>query len=66
LEDQLSIVESRIHFKEDDSAPLTKINELSDKMEEAGITTNRHTTQTAKDVEVLFDQVNYFFFLFLI
>eukprot|EP01090_Pellita_catalonica_P017064 TRINITY_DN5077_c0_g1_i2.p1 TRINITY_DN5077_c0_g1~~TRINITY_DN5077_c0_g1_i2.p1 ORF type:complete len:1314 (-),score=365.62 TRINITY_DN5077_c0_g1_i2:124-3771(-) len=56
LEDQLKVVEERISAFESDSAKVTEIKGWNDKLEAAEITTNRHTTLTLKDVELLWEQ----------
>jgi len=60
LRDQLTFVEGKIGTVETDGASLSEINALQAKMDEAGITNNRHTLLTAKDCEVLWAQYTQF------
>jgi len=60
LRDQLAFVEGKIASVEADGASLKDINALQAKMDEAGITNNRHTLLTAKDCEVLWQQYTQF------
>jgi hypothetical protein len=54
LEDQLKYVEERIANLQKDSK-VKEITESNKKLDAAGITNNKYTTLTAKDVEVLWD-----------
>jgi len=56
LEDQLHFVDSRISSADSDSSKLPEIKVASDKIENAGISNNRHTTITLKDLEVQWKQ----------
>jgi Ca2+-binding EF-hand superfamily protein len=56
LEEQLAFVKTCLDNLEAESTPLASIQITFGKIETAGITNNRHTTLTAKDVEVQFDQ----------
>jgi len=60
LEDQLKFVKDRIHGFSSETAPLSTINDLNHKMDEAGITYNKHTTLAARDVEVQCQQYQSF------
>jgi len=60
LRDQLTFVEGKIGSVAQDGASLAEINSLQAKMDEAGITNNRHTLLTAKDCEVLWEQYTQF------
>ena len=60
LEQQLQYVIGKIQGMGGRRAELAKIQEASAKMDQAGITNNRHTTLTAKDVEVLLEQFGLF------
>jgi len=60
LEDQLKYVEERTTNLTADGAKLKNISELNQKIDAAGITNNRHTTLTSKDVEVLWEQYSSF------
>jgi Ca2+-binding EF-hand superfamily protein len=56
LEEQLGFVQTCLDNLEEESKPLASIQITFGKIEAAGITNNRHTTLTAKDVEVQFEQ----------
>jgi len=56
LEAQLKHVDGRISTLATDGAKLKDIVESQKKIDAAGITNNRHTTLTSKDVEVQWDQ----------
>jgi len=60
LEDQLANVKHRESQLATDGAKLHDIDALNKKLDEAGITNNRHTTLTAKDVHVQFEQYKAF------
>jgi len=60
LEDQLSNVDSRIKGVGTDGAKLKDIDSLNAKLDAAGITNNKHTTLTAKDVHVQWEQYQAF------
>jgi len=60
LRDQLTFVDGKIASVEQDGASLPEIVALQAKMDEAGITNNRHTLLTAKDCEVLWAQYTQF------
>jgi len=60
LEEQLKTVNGHLANVAKDGGPLAKINEVSARMDAAGITNNRHTTLTAKDVEVQWAQYQAF------
>jgi len=60
LRDQLTFVEGKIGSVAQDGASMSEINALQAKMDEAGITNNRHTLLTAKDCEVLWAQYTQF------
>jgi Ca2+-binding EF-hand superfamily protein len=60
LQGQLKYVEEKLSSLESDGAPLTNINQTSEKMDAAGILTNKHTTLTAKDVQVQWQQYKLF------
>jgi len=53
-------VQERISLFEKEGAPLVNINHIHRQMEDAGITYNRHTTLSAKDVEVQWNQYKSF------
>jgi len=56
LEDQLKFVKEKFSKINEESVKLKPINDLNAKIEAAGITNNRYTTLTAKDVEVQWEQ----------
>jgi Ca2+-binding EF-hand superfamily protein len=56
LEEQLAFVQQCLDTLEADSTPLGAIQVTFGKIEAAGITNNKHTQLTAKDVEVQFEQ----------
>jgi hypothetical protein len=60
LEEQLQFIISKIGSVEQDGAKLKDIKECSEKMDAAGITNNKHTTLTLKDVEVQWEQYQAF------
>jgi len=60
LEEQLKYVDTRIELKAKDGAKLADIKKLDAQIEAAGITNNRHTKLTAKDVEVIWEQYTIF------
>jgi len=60
LRDQLTFVEGKIASVGEDGKSLAEIVSLQAKMDEAGITNNRHTLLTAKDCEVLWEQYTQF------
>jgi len=60
LEDQLSNVDHKIASVGTDGAKLKDIDALNHKLDEAGITNNKHTTLTAKDVHVQWEQYQAF------
>jgi len=60
LRDQLAFVEGKIASLDKDGSSLGQIKELQKKMDEAGITNNKHTLLTAKDCEVLWEQYTQF------
>jgi len=61
LEEQLENVKQRkANLNSETKENMGKINELNGKMEEAGITNNRHTTLTAKDIQVQLQQYSEF------
>jgi len=60
LQGQLKFVEGKLSSLSADGAPLNGIEETSRKMEAAGITTNKHSTLTAKDVQVQWQQYKLF------
>jgi len=61
IEEQLNNVKSKISSVSADCDPKLKlINDYNAKMEDAGITNNRHTTLTSKDVEVQAQQYKEF------
>jgi len=61
LEEQLVNVKSRkSNLTQDTKEKMDQVNQLNTKMESAGITNNRHTTLTAKDVAVQLQQYSEF------
>jgi len=60
LREQLAFVEAKIANADKDGAVRSTINELQARMDAAGITNNRHTLLTAKDVDVLWEQYTQF------
>jgi len=60
LEDQLKFVKSKIATLNELEVKLQPIRDNFAKMESAGITSNRYTTFTAKDIEVQFEQYKIF------
>jgi Ca2+-binding EF-hand superfamily protein len=60
LEEQLKHVLQKISTQEKDGASLDKINKLDAEIESHGITNNRHTKLTAKDVNVIWGQYTLF------
>jgi len=57
LEEQLSNVKGKkTNLANDTQGKMNEVNSLNGKMEAAGITNNRHTTLTAKDVQVQLQQ----------
>jgi Ca2+-binding EF-hand superfamily protein len=60
LDDQLQHVESRTASADTDGASLNEIQTLEEQIEAAGITNNRHTNLSFKDVQVQFDQYKQF------
>jgi len=56
LDGQLAYVNERLNKLASDGAPMAGIKEISAKMDDAGITNNRHSTLTLKDVEVQWQQ----------
>jgi len=60
LEDQLKYVVSRISSQSKDGAKLADVKNIDAKMEAVGITNNRYTKLTAKDVEVIWGQYTIF------
>jgi len=60
LEDQLKFVKSKISTISELEVKLQPIRDTFTKMENAGITSNRYTTFTAKDIEVQFEQYKIF------
>jgi len=60
LEPQLKFVDERLSSIPSDSAKLTAIKNVSAKVDAAGITNNRHTTLTLKDIEVQWEQYQVF------
>jgi len=60
LEDQLQYVESRLASVGTDGAPLKDIQALEEQIEAEGITNNRHTNLSFKDVQVQFEQYTQF------
>jgi len=60
LEDQLKYVNTRLASLAADGSKLADVNAINAKMEQAGITNNRHTTLSAKDVEVQWQQYQAF------
>jgi Ca2+-binding EF-hand superfamily protein len=60
LQGQLNYVEEKLGSLESDGAPLNEINNTSAKMDAAGILTNKHTTLTAKDVQLQWQQYKLF------
>ena len=60
LRDQLAFVDAKIASADADGAALATIAELQARMDEAGITNNRHTLLTAKDCDVLWEQYKQF------
>jgi Ca2+-binding EF-hand superfamily protein len=60
LDEQLKFVNAHIASISKDGAKLGPIKELNAKMEAAGITNNRYTTLTSKDVEVQWEQYQSF------
>lgn len=60
LEEQLANVNKLISEFDQGAAKLEQINALNVKMDGAGIINNRHTSLTAKDVEVQWEQYKLF------
>ncbi len=60
LEEQLKYVHAKIADLPTQGARIQPINDLYAKMESAGITNNRYTTFTAKDVTVQYEQYQAF------
>jgi len=60
LESQLKYVNDRLSSISQDGAILSTIRDLSSKIDAAGITNNRHTTLTLKDIEVQWEQYQVF------
>lgn len=60
LEEQLAFVQSCIADLPNHSDTLASINSTFEEMEAAGITNNKYTSATAKDVEVLWEQYRIF------
>jgi len=60
LEDQLKYVNGKLASMSTDGKNFGPINDCNAKMEAAGITNNRYTTLTAKDVQVQWEQYQAF------
>jgi len=60
LETQLQFVVERINHVESEGKPLQQINQISKNIEAAGITYNRHTSLSYRDVEVQWQQYQVF------
>jgi len=60
LQGQLRFVEEKLSSFSSDGAVLPSIEATSQKMDEAGILTNKHTTLTNKDVQVQWQQYKLF------
>jgi len=60
LEKQLTFVQQKIAAVPQDSAQLKPINDVFAQIEAAGVTNNKYTTLTAKDVEVQWEQYQAF------
>jgi len=60
LEEQLQYVEARLASVAGDGAPLKEIQALDEEIEAKGITNNRHTNLSYKDVNVQFEQYQQF------
>jgi len=56
LREQLAVVENYIGSSAGDSQALGPIKQLQEQMDQAGITNNKHTPLTAKDLEVQWSQ----------
>jgi len=60
LEQQLAFVSERLASVDSDGAALSEINALQAQIDEAGITNNRHTNNTAKDIVAQWEQWSVF------
>jgi len=60
LEQQLSFVQGKLSSIPQEAAKLKPINDVFAQLEAAGIANNKHTTLTAKDVEVQWEQYQAF------
>jgi len=60
LEQQLAFVSERLASVDSDGAALSEINALQAQIDEAAITNNRHTNNTAKDIVAQWEQWSVF------